>query len=198
LRFPACSRDGLAQLPERLSWSATVEVTASDDVRCAVFVVFAAADETARRSLVEYGVQTDPQGRWAALYRPNHLVGLELAVSVLRAGLRGEPTGTPTTVCSEGVAVAKRDLRAGDLLDGEGEHTVYVYGARASLERSHAEGLLPTGLSGGVVLKATGRRRRSDRARPCRTARRRAPPPPPPRDARERGLGLRPTRLREG
>jgi hypothetical protein len=62
-----CSRDALAGLPERLSRSATVEVIASDDLGWGVFVVFAAVDGTARRSLVEYGVQTAPQGRWAAL-----------------------------------------------------------------------------------------------------------------------------------
>jgi predicted homoserine dehydrogenase-like protein len=151
LRFPACSRDRLAELPEHLSRPATVEVIASDDLRWGVFVVFAAADETARRSLVEYGVQTDPRGRWAALYRPNHLVGLELAMSVLRAGLRAEPTGTPSIVCSDVVAVAKRDLRAGEVLDGEGGYT--VYGALAPLDRSLGEGLLPVGLSGGAVLQ---------------------------------------------
>jgi predicted homoserine dehydrogenase-like protein len=151
LRFPACSRDSLAELPEGLSRSGTVEVIASDDLRWGVFVVFAAVDEAARRSLVEYGVQTDSQGRWAALHRPNHLVGLELAVSVLRAGLRGEPTGTPSTVCADVVAVAKRDLQAGEVLDGEGGYS--VYGALVPLDRSLAEGLLPIGLSGAAVLQ---------------------------------------------
>jgi predicted homoserine dehydrogenase-like protein len=151
LRFPPCSRDELAELPTRVSRSGTVEVIASDDLRWGVFVVFAAADETTRRALVEYGVQTDRQGRWAALYRPNHLVGLELAVSVLRAGLRAEATGTPSSVCADVVAVAKRDLQPGEVLDGEGGYT--VYGALAPLDRSLGEGLLPIGLSGAAALR---------------------------------------------
>ena len=68
---------------------------------------------------------TDPSGRYAALYKPYHLIGLELGISVASAGLRGEPTGAPTGFRADVVATAKRDLTAGEMLDGEGGFTVW-------------------------------------------------------------------------
>jgi predicted homoserine dehydrogenase-like protein len=60
---------------------------------------------------------TDPSGRYAALYKPYHLIGLELGVSVARVGLRGESTGVPTGFRGDAVATAKRDLAGGEVLD---------------------------------------------------------------------------------
>ena len=54
------------------------------------------------------------------MYKPYHLIGLELNMSILSAALRGEPTGCATSFRGDVVAVAKRDLRAGETLDGEG------------------------------------------------------------------------------
>jgi len=42
-----------------------------------------------------YGLKTDAGGRYAAMYKPYHLIGLELNISVLSAALRNEPTGQP-------------------------------------------------------------------------------------------------------
>ncbi len=42
----------------------------------------------------QYGLPTDPTGRYAAMYKPFHLIGLELSISVLNVALRGEPTGS--------------------------------------------------------------------------------------------------------
>jgi predicted homoserine dehydrogenase-like protein len=47
-------------------------------------------------------------------------------------------------------AVAKRDLRAGEVLDGEGGYT--VYGRLVSAARSKAQRMLPIGLAHGVSL----------------------------------------------
>jgi predicted homoserine dehydrogenase-like protein len=153
LRFPACSCDSLVSLPGRLSRSGTVEVVAGDDLRWGVFVVFAAPDEAARQAFREYGVQTSPDGRYGALYRPSHLVGLELSVSVLEAGLRQRPTGSPATFRADVAAVAKRDLAPGDVLDGEGGYS--AYGALVPAQRSAQDRLLPIGLTaGGLVTDA--------------------------------------------
>jgi predicted homoserine dehydrogenase-like protein len=84
------------------------------------------------------------------MYRPYHLIGLETTVSVLAAGLLGEPTGTPTGFRGDVSAVAKRDLAAGETLDGEGGYT--VYGALAPAARAVAEGALPIGLAHGARL----------------------------------------------
>ena len=67
----------------------------------------------------------DKSGKYAALYRPIHMIGLELGISVAVAALRNEPTGAPTGFHSDVVATAKRDLKAGEMLDGEGGFCVW-------------------------------------------------------------------------
>src|SRR5690606_31027547 len=110
LTFPPCGADELARVlrPRAdggvLHHSGQVEVVSSltrdgrpveRDLRWGVFVTFAADSEYVRRCFAEYGLATDETGRYAALYRPWHLIGLELGVSVAMVGLRGEPTGAP-------------------------------------------------------------------------------------------------------
>ena len=70
-------------------------------------------------------MRTDPSGRYACLYKRWHLIGLEVGISVASVGLRGEPTGCATGFRADVVATAKRDLKAGEMLDGEGGYTVY-------------------------------------------------------------------------
>jgi predicted homoserine dehydrogenase-like protein len=84
------------------------------------------------------------------MYKPYHLIGLELGVSVLSAALRGEPTGQPCGFRGDVVAVAKRALRAGEALDGEGGYT--VWGKLLPAERSLAEGALPIGVAHKLAL----------------------------------------------
>jgi predicted homoserine dehydrogenase-like protein len=93
----------------------------------------------------------DSSGRYAALYRPIHMIGLELGVSVASAALRKEPTGAPTGFRSDVVATAKRALKRGEVLDGEGGFC--VWGKQVPAERSLAEGLLPLGLAHEVGLR---------------------------------------------
>ena len=59
-----------------------------------------------------------------SLYKKWHLIGLELAVSVASVGLRKEATGAAVTFKGDVAAIAKRDLKAGEMLDGEGGYTV--------------------------------------------------------------------------
>jgi predicted homoserine dehydrogenase-like protein len=121
------------------------------DLRWGVYVTFAAGSEYVERCFREYGLVTDPSGRYAALYKPFHLIGLELGISVASVGLRGEPTGAPIAFNADVVAVAKRDLRAGERLDGEGGYT--VYGKLLPAATSLAAGALPLGLAHGLTLK---------------------------------------------
>jgi predicted homoserine dehydrogenase-like protein len=93
----------------------------------------------------------DKSGRYAALYRPIHMIGLELGISVASAALRREPTGAPTGFRSDVVATAKRDLKQGELLDGEGGFC--VWGKQTPAERSLEQGYLPLGLAQNVRLK---------------------------------------------
>jgi predicted homoserine dehydrogenase-like protein len=59
------------------------------------YVVFEGETEYARRCFKEYAMLPDSGGRYAALYRPIHMIGLELGISVASVALRKEPTGAP-------------------------------------------------------------------------------------------------------
>ena len=120
------------------------------DLRWGVYVVLKAPNDYARACFREYGLKTDRSGWYAAMYKPYHLIGLELGVSILSAVLRSEPTGQPQGWRGDVVTVAKRALRAGETLDGEGGYT--VWGKLVPAERSLAEGALPIGLAHHVPL----------------------------------------------
>ena len=120
------------------------------DIRFGVFVVFEAESEYIQRCFMEYGVKTDPSGRYACMYKRWHLIGLEVGISVASVGLRGEPTGCPTGWRADAVAVAKKNLLAGEILDGEGGYT--VVGRLMPAAASLAQGCLPLGLAHGCKL----------------------------------------------
>ncbi len=122
-----------------------------NNIRYGVFVTFKAHNEYARACFAQYGLQTDPSGWYASLWRPFHLIGLETSISVLSAVLRGEPTGCSKEFRGDAVATAKRDLKAGEMLDGEGGYAVWANAIPAT--RSLALGALPIGLAGNVRLK---------------------------------------------
>ena len=166
LSFPPCGVDDLAYLLRpradggMLEGKGMVEVVASEerdgrpvfrDLRWGVYVVFEAPNGYAVRSLARYGVGIERTGKYAALYRPFHLIGLELNQSILSAALRGEPTGVARAFNADVVAVAKTDLAQGRMLDGEGGYC--VWGKLAPAAESLTAGALPIGLSHGVRLK---------------------------------------------
>ena len=170
LAFPACGVDDLPRILKprdeggQLDHAGQVEVISSlerdgrpvfRDLRWGVYVTFragsAASEDYVRRCFREYGFSTDPSGRYSAMYKPYHAIGLELGISVASAGLRNEPTGQAIAWHGDVVATAKRDLAAGETLDGEGGYT--VYGKLMPAEASRALGGLPLGLAHGVKLK---------------------------------------------
>jgi predicted homoserine dehydrogenase-like protein len=120
------------------------------DIRFGVWVVFEGDTEYIRRCFTEYGVRTDPSGRYACLYKRWHLIGLEVGISVASVGIRHEPTGCPTGFRADAVATAKRDLKPGELLDGEGGYT--VVGRLMPAADSLKFGALPLGLAHGWKL----------------------------------------------
>jgi predicted homoserine dehydrogenase-like protein len=120
------------------------------DIRFGVFVVFEGESEYIRRCFMEYGVKTDPSGRYACMYKRWHLIGLEAGISVASVGLRGEPTGCPTGWRADAVALAKKNLLPGEILDGEGGYT--VVGRLMPAADSLAQGCLPLGLAHGWKL----------------------------------------------
>ena len=165
LTFPPCGADELASVlrPKALGGAldndSVVEVVSSlarngapvpRDLRWGVYVVFKAPTDYAAACFRQYGLPTDPTGRYAAMYKPFHLIGLELSISVLNIALRGEPTGSCKEWRGDAVAVAKRALKAGETLDGEGGYTVYAKLIPAA--RSLQLGALPIGLAHHVKL----------------------------------------------
>jgi predicted homoserine dehydrogenase-like protein len=120
------------------------------DIRFGVFVVFEGDTEYIRNCFKEYMVRTDASGRYACLYKRWHLIGLEVGISVASVGLRGEATGAATCFNADVVATAKRDLAAGESLDGEGGYT--VWGKLLPAAKSLALGGLPLGLAHNVKL----------------------------------------------
>jgi predicted homoserine dehydrogenase-like protein len=166
LAFPPCGVDDLPRVLRpraqggALHHAGQVEVISSlerdgrpvfRDLRWGVYVTFAAGHEYVRRCFHEYGIVTDPSGEYAAMYKPSHLIGLELGVSVASVALRGEPTGAATGWRADCVATAKRALKAGETLDGEGGHT--VWGKLMAARDSAARKALPIGLAHKVRLK---------------------------------------------
>ena len=166
LSFPPCGVDDLPRVlrPRTdggvLTHRGQVEVISSlerdgspvfRDLRWGVYVVFSGGSDYVERCFREYGLKTDPSGEFSALYKPYHLIGLELGISVASIGLRGEPTGTPIAFSADVVAIAKRDLAAGETLDGEGGFT--VYGRLMPAEESLRLGGLPLGLAHNAKLK---------------------------------------------
>jgi predicted homoserine dehydrogenase-like protein len=166
LGFPPATRFELADVCKPKSDGGTLDKAGVTEVTSSVYrdgrdvphhlalgtyVVFEGDTEYARRCFKEYAMLPDKAGKYAALYRPIHLIGLELGISVASAALRNEPTGAPTGFRSDVVATAKRDLKTGEMLDGEGGFCVWgkQTPAEASLERE----LLPLGLAHNVKLK---------------------------------------------
>jgi predicted homoserine dehydrogenase-like protein len=165
LAFPPCGVDDLPRIlcPREaggtLHHAGQVEVISSlerdgkavfRDLRWGVYVTFAAEHEYVRRCFNEYGIVTDASGEYAAMYKPSHLIGLELGISVASVAVRGEATGAATGWRGDCVATAKRALRTGEVLDGEGGYT--VWGKLMSAKDSAAKKALPIGLAHKVKL----------------------------------------------
>src|SRR5690349_5225928 len=165
LAFPPCGVDDLPRVLRpvdaggELSHRGQVEVVSSlerngrpvfRDLRWGVYVTFAAGSDYVKRCFREYGLVTDDTGEYAAMYKPYHLIGLELGISVASVGLRREPTGVARAWHGDVVATAKRPLGVGEMLDGEGGYT--VYGTLMPASASVAIGGLPLGLAHRVKL----------------------------------------------
>jgi len=120
------------------------------DIRFGVFVVFEGETEYIRNCFKEYMVRTDPSGRYACLYKRWHLIGLEVGISVASVALRGESTGAAIGLNADVVATAKRNLKAGEMLDGEGGYT--VHGKLLTAKKSLAIGGVPLGLAHDMKL----------------------------------------------
>ena len=160
LQFPPVAADELPDIlkPKSaggiLEHSGTVEVVASENrdktpikrhLRWGVYIVFKALNDHARHFFSQEELHTDSSGEYVALSRPFHLIGFELGISVASVALRTEATGSADLFVADVASAAKKDLKSGDILDGEGGYT--VYGRLVQAEESLRNKYLPMGLS---------------------------------------------------
>lgn len=167
LQFPAIGPEALPTVLKPasdggiLEHSGTVEVVASENrdgtpipnnMRWGVYVIFKAGTPLVHRFFAMHDFVCDPACEYGAFYRPFHMIGFELGISVASAVLRGEATGSAVSFTADVVATAKKDLRPGDVLDGEGGYA--VFGSLVSARQSVEGRYLPMGLSHGArVIK---------------------------------------------
>jgi predicted homoserine dehydrogenase-like protein len=166
LLFPPCGMDDLANILKPiksgglLEKNGQVEVVSSlerdgrpvfKDLRWGVFAVLEAPNEYAASCFKQYGMNTDDSGKFSAMYKPFHLIGMELNISVFSAALLFQPTGQTQKFTGDVVSTTKKILKKGEILDGEGGAT--VWGKLVPSKLSLSIEALPIGLAHGIKLK---------------------------------------------
>ena len=166
LLFPPCGMDDLASLLKEknkggiLEKNEQVEVVSSlerngrpvfKDLRWGVYAVLQAPNEYAASCFKQYGMNTDQSGEFSAMYKPFHLIGMELNTSIFSAALLKLPTGQTKYFKGDVVSVSKKNLKKGEKLDGEGGFTIWgkLIPASTSLNLK----ALPIGLANDMFLK---------------------------------------------
>jgi predicted homoserine dehydrogenase-like protein len=166
LSFPPSSVYELAKVCKPKSSGGALAITGTTEVvsslnrdmsgvanhlQMGTYVVVKAGHDYVRHCAEEYNMLPDETFEHIAMYRPTHMIGLELGISVASAALRKEATGAPTGFRSDVIATAKKNMKTGEMLDGEGGFC--VWGKQTPADRSLDEGLLPLGLAHNVKLK---------------------------------------------
>ena len=166
LLFTPCGMDDLAKsLKPRnkngvLKYDGQVEVVSSvhrdgkpvyRDLRWGVYAVLQAPNDYAASCFKQYGMNTDETGEYSAMYKPFHLIGMELNTSIFSAALLKIPTGQTKSFLGDVVATSKKKLLNGSYLDGEGGST--VWGKLIPAKKSLKLNALPIGLANKLKLK---------------------------------------------
>jgi len=159
MHFPPASIDDIPSIliPKTdggiLSKSNVVEVISclnrdgseiSNSLRWGVFIVITTDSKYLRNCIKEYGVPTDSTGKYAVMWRPYHFVGMETPISIAKAHLYKEATGSPQNQTCEVVAKAKNNLFVKEVLEGEGGNN--TYGVIVEQKYAADNNLLPIGL----------------------------------------------------
>ena len=122
-----------------------------NDLRWGVYIVLKAKNEYVKNCFKDYGMVTDSSGNYSAIWRPYHYIGLELAQSIYTIALDNRATGFTKNYNAEVASIAKKDLKKGDKLDGEGGFC--ARGRLITSEKSKKEKILPLGLTDNALLK---------------------------------------------
>ena len=166
LLFPPCGMDDLANILKPLEFggllekNGQVEVVSSlerdgrpvfKDLRWGVYAVLEAPNDYAASCFKQYGMNTDDTGKYSAMYKPFHLIGMELNISVFSAALLKQATGQTKKFTGDVVSTTKKNLKKSEILDGEGGAT--VWGKLVPSKLSLSMEALPIGLAHGIKLK---------------------------------------------
>ena len=122
-----------------------------NDLRWGVYIVIKGQNEYVKNCFRDYGMVTDSSGSFSAIWRPYHYIGLELAQSIYSIALEKKPTGSTLFYNAEVTSYAKKDLKVGEKLDGEGGFC--ARGKLITSSSSKEQKILPLGLSDGAILK---------------------------------------------
>jgi predicted homoserine dehydrogenase-like protein len=149
---PRCKHvnDALNLFPqEQLLGGGLVDYVLGADPAPGVFVIGFNDDPIEQQYLEYYKMGS---GSLYVFYNPYHLCHFEVPLTIARAALFHDTAVAPIAgpVCDV-ATVAKRDLKAGEILDGIGGFT--SYGMLDNSDLCRAEKLLPMGLSEGCRLK---------------------------------------------
>ena len=122
-----------------------------NDLRWGVYIVIKAQNQYVKNCFKDYGMVTDASGSYSAIWRPYHYIGLELAQSIYSISLDKKATGYTKNYNAEVASYAKKDLKVGERLDGEGGFC--ARGKLITSQKSKEEKILPLGLTDGAILK---------------------------------------------
>ena len=121
-----------------------------NDLRWGVYVVIKAQNQYVKTCFKDYGMVTDKSGNFSAIWRPYHYIGLELAQSIYSIALDNKATGFTKSYNAEVASYAKKDLKIGEKLDGEGGFC--ARGKLITSKKSKDEKILPLGLTDGAEI----------------------------------------------
>ena len=122
-----------------------------NDLRWGVYVVIKAENQYVKNCFKDYGMVTDDSGNYSAIWRPYHYIGLELAQSIYSIALDNKATGFTKHYNADVASYAKKDLKIGEKLDGEGGFC--ARGRLITSEKSKTEKILPLGLTDNAIVK---------------------------------------------
>ena len=121
-----------------------------NDLRWGVYVVIKAQNSYVKNCFSDYGMVTDQSGTYSAIWRPYHYIGLELAQSIYSIALDAKATGYTKYYNADVASVTKKNLKRGEVLDGEGGFC--ARGRLVTSKISKEKKILSLGLSDGAIL----------------------------------------------
>ena len=145
---------GLIEFDGQVEVISSIDLEKKDipnDLRWGVYIVIKAKNEYVKNCFKDYGMVTDTSGNYSAIWRPYHYIGLELAQSIYSIALDNRATGFTKNYNADVASYAKKDLKVGEKLDGEGGFC--ARGRLITAQKSKKENILPLGLTDNAVSK---------------------------------------------